>query len=430
MTLTIANGHALLNGKLERKNVVIDEGKIIRIGSGSSSGETINAEGKVILPGLIDVHVHLREPGFTHKENFRTGTMAAAAGGVTTFLDMPNTKPATTTMKLLQEKRELAKGKVAVNYGFYIGATTDNIEEVKKAAIAKLYLGSTTGNMLVTERNAIKNVLNSGKIVVVHAENDEMMKANEARYKKEDDAAIHAKIRNNEVESSAVKEAIAVAESCGSLKRLHLTHISAKESIDVIREAKKNNMKISCDATPHHLFLTYDELKKQGNFAKMNPALRSREDVEALWKAINNETVDCIATDHAPHTIEEKKAGYWEAPSGVPGLETMLPLLLDAVNKGRLTLAKVAELTAQNPARLFGIKNKGRLATGADADIVIVDMNKEKKVKNEELFTKCKWSPFNGWKLKGWPVTTIVNGEIAYNEGEANRVKAREVELS
>lgn len=427
MTLTIKNGQVLLNGKLEKKNVIIEGGKIIEIGSGGS-GETINATGKVILPGLIDVHVHLREPGFTHKEDFRTGTMAAAAGGVTTVLDMPNTKPATTTIKLLQEKKELAKEKAVVNYGFYIGATANNIEDVKKAAIVKIYLGSTTGNMLVTDKDAIKNVFSSGKIVVVHAENEELMKANEARYKKETDAYVHAKIRSNEVEFTAVKEAIETAGCCSSLKRLHLTHISTKESMQLVKEAKKK-LTVSCDVTPHHLFLTYDELKKQGNFAKMNPALRSKEDVDALWKAISDGTVDFIVSEHAPHTIEEKKTGYWEAPSGVPGIETMLPLLLDAVNKGRLTLQQLARLTSENPARLFGIRNKGKMEIGYDADVVLVDMNAEKKVKNDELFTKCKWSPFNGWKLKGWPVTTIVNGNIVYDGGKINGIKAKEVEF-
>ncbi len=427
MTLTIKNGQVLLNGKLEKKNVIIEGGKIIEIDSGSS-GETINATGRIILPGLIDIHAHLREPGMTWKEDFRTGTMAAAAGGVTTVLDMPNTKPATTTIRLLREKKELAKEKAVVNYGFYIGATEDNIEDVKKASIVKLYLGSTTGNMLVTDKGAIKNVFSSGKIVAVHAENEEMMKANEARYKKENDAFVHAKIRSNEVEFTAVKDAIEVAGGCSSLRRLHLTHISTKESIQMVKEAKKK-LTLSCDVTPHHLFLTYDELKKQGNFAKMNPALRSKGDVDALWKAISDGTVDCIVSEHAPHTIEEKKVGYWEAPSGVPGIETMQPLLLDAVNKGRLTLQRLAELTAANPARLFGIKNKGKMEVGFDADIVIVDMNAEKKVKNEELFTKCKWSPFNGWKLKGWPVTTIVNGNVVYDEGGINGTKAREVEF-
>ncbi len=426
MTLTIANGHVLINGKLERKNVVIEEGKIIGIGSGSS-GETINAEGKIILPGLIDIHVHLRDPGYTHKEDFRTGTMAAAAGGVTTVLDMPSNMPPITTVKLLQEKRVAVREKAVVNYGLYMAAA-DNVEETKKArnvAGVKLYYGATTA-MKRTSKEEIAKHFSSGRRIVVHAEDDDMIERNAEKYKSENDPSIHAKIHSSETETAAVNDCIKIAKSGANAKMLHFTHTSTAGSIKAIKKAK-DSIPISCDVTPHHLFLTSDELKKQGNFAKMNPALRSKEDVNALWKAINDGTVDCIATDHAPHTKEEKEADYWEAPSGVPGLETMLPLLLDAVNKGRMTLQQLARLTSENPARLFGIKNKGRIAIGADADLVIVDMNKEEKVKNEELFTKCKWSPFNGWKLKGRPVTTIVKGNIVYDDGEINGINGTEV---
>ena len=357
--------------------------------------------------------------------------MAAAAGGVTTVFEMPNTNPATTTAELLQKKRGLMKKKAVVNYGFYMGATADNINEIKRAeniAGVKLYTGSSTGDLLVTDANAIRDIFSSGKTIVVHAEDESLMQRNAEEHKNENDAEVHAKIRSGEVEAKAVREAVEIALTAANLKRLHFTHISAKESIEIIREAKKK-IRSSCDVTPHHLFLTQEELKKQGNFAKMNPALRSSEDVDALWKAINSGVVDCIATDHAPHKKKEKETDYMEAPSGVPGLETMLPLLLDAVNKKMLTLQQLVKLTSENPARLFGIKNKVNLAVGADADLVIVDMNMEKEVENKKLFTKCKWSPFAGWKLKGWPTTTIVNGNVVYNEGKINNVKGKEVEF-
>ncbi|MAG15946.1 dihydroorotase [Candidatus Woesearchaeota archaeon] len=428
MTLSILKGKVLVKGKLENRNILIEDGKIIEVTEDTvSSNDKINAEGKIILPGLIDCHVHLREPGLTQKEDFKTGSMAAAAGGVTSVFEMPNTNPATTTLQLLQEKKELAK-KSIVNYGLYMGATTDNIEEIKKAeniAGVKLYMGSSTGNLLVTDKEAIKNVFDSGKTVVVHAEDEELMNKNAEHYKDEKDPVIHAKIRSNEVEATAIKSAVLMVGN----NKVHFTHTSTKESMEIIKEAKKNNSNISCDVTPHHLFLTYEELKTQRNFAKMNPALRNKEDVEALWKAIDEGIVDCIATDHAGHTKDEKEADYWEAPSGVPGLETMLPLLLDAVNKGRITLEKVTELTSINPAKIFGVKNKGKIEKGYDADLVIVDMNMEKEIKNEELFTKCGWSPFNGWKLKGWPVTTIVNGNIVFDDGEISEANGKEVEF-
>src|SRR3989338_8842614 len=433
MTLAIVNGKVMVNGKLEDKNILIENGKITKITADKiSSSDRLDASGKIVLPGLIDVHVHLREPGLTQKEDFKTGTMAAAAGGVTTVLEMPNTKPATTTVKLLQEKRGMAKSKAVVNYGFYIGATADNIDEIRNAeniAGVKVYMGSSTGNLLVTDKKAIKNLFSSGKRGGVHAEDEELMKKNAAKYKDENNPAVHAKIRSSEVEAAAVKNAANILSSCKNANRIHFTHTSTKQAMEIIKSAKKNSSNISCDVTPHHLFLTYEELKKQGNFAKMNPALRSREDVEALWKAINSGVVDCIATDHAPHKKKEKETDYMEAPSGVPGLETMLPLLLDAVNKKMLTLQQLVKLTSENPARLFGIKNKVNLAVGADADLVIVDMNMEKEVENKKLFTKCKWSPFAGWKLKGWPTTTIVNGNVVYNEGKINNVKGKEVEF-
>jgi dihydroorotase len=422
MSLSIINGKVMINGKLESKNILVEDGKIKDIGD-SSDGEVLNAEGRIILPGLIDCHVHLREPGLTNKEDFLTGTKAAAAGGVTTILEMPNTVPPTTTVKNLKQKKKRAQ-KAIVNYGIYMGALGDNADEIKKAtniAGVKLYMGASTGNMVVTDKKTIKELFSSGRMIVVHAEDELLMQKNSEEYKNSKDASVHVKIRTNETETKAVKEALEIAGD----ERVHITHVSTKESVELLRKSNA-----SCDVTPHHLFLTEKELEKQGNFAKMNPPLRSFEDVEALWQGINEGVINCVATDHAPHLKEEKKADYWKAPAGVPGLETMLPLLLDAVNKGKIKLKKVAELTSFNPAKLFGIKNKGKIEIGMDADLVIVDMEKEKEVKNEELFTKCKWSPFNGWKLKGWPVTTIVNGQIVYNEGKISDLKGREVEFN
>src|SRR3989338_3434641 len=278
MTLAIVNGKVMVNGKLEDKNILIENGKITKITADKiSSSDRLDASGKIVLPGLIDVHVHLREPGITQKEDFKTGTMAAAAGGVTTVFEMPNTNPATTTAELLQKKRGLMKKKAVVNYGFYMGATADNINEIKRAeniAGVKLYTGSSTGDLLVTDANAIRDILSSGKTIVVHAEDESLMQRNAEEHKDENDAEVHAKIRSGEVEAKAVREAVEIALTAANLKRLHFTHISAKESIEIIREAKKK-IRSSCDVTPHHLFLTQEELKKQGNFAKMNPALRS-----------------------------------------------------------------------------------------------------------------------------------------------------------
>ena len=424
MNLSIENGTAMIGGRLVRANIGIEEGRIARITDKPCKGEKIDASGKIILPGLIDIHVHLREPGLEGKEDISTGTKAAAAGGVTTIFEMPNTSPATTTVRLLEEKRSLMREKAVVNYGLYIGATEDNIGEIKKAenvAGVKLYMGSSTGDLLVTGEEAIRNIFNSGKKAVIHAEDEEMMKKNAEAHREESDPHVHSMIRDDSVEASAVRRA---AEIASSPEKLHFTHVSSRKGIDLIKKAGS-----TCDVTPHHLFLTEEALRKQGNLAKMNPALKSSDDASALWEGVMSGAVSCIATDHAGHTMEEKSSGYWDAPSGVPGLETMLPLLLDAVNRNKLSLEQLARLTSESPARIFGARNKGRIEEGCDADVVIVDMNKEKEVRNGELFTKCGWSPFNGWKLKGWPVTTIVNGKVAFENGAVNGIKGTEVEF-
>lgn len=420
--LLIKNCKVLINGEFLERNILIDDdkGKIAKIAVAAelkTADEVIEASGKYALPGLIDIHVHFREPGMTHKEDFLTGSRAAAAGGVTTVFDMPNTKPATTTVALLNEKRKIAAAKCLVNYGLYLGATINNINEVKKARNipgVKLYMGSTTGDMAMTDKENIREFFHSGRKIVVHAEDEELMKKNAEKFKGQNEPYIHAKIRGNEVAVAALKEAVAIGGN------IHITHSSTREEMKLIK-AKG----LSCDVTPHHLFLTADELKKQGNYVKMNPPLRSREDVEALWQAVNDGTVTCVATDHAPHTTEEKETDYWDAPPGVPGVQTMLPLLLDAVNKKRLSLQQLIKLTSENPAALFGVKNKGKIAIAADADITLVDLTEEKTIKNGDQLSKCGWTPFDGWKVKGSVAATLVNGKTIYKDGQIINEKTK-----
>ncbi len=393
---------------LERSILIGDDGRIEKVAASGlkTADEAIDAAGKYALPGAIDIHVHFREPGMTQKEDFLTGSRAAAAGGVTTIFDMPNTKPATTTVALLEEKRKAAAAKCMVNYGLYMGAAANNIDEIKKAKNipgVKLYMGSTTGDLVVTDKEMVRRFFHCGRKVVVHAEDEVLMKINTERFRGQNNPEIHAKIRSGEVAVAAVKDAISIGGN------IHITHSSTKEEMKMIK-AKG----VTCDVTPHHLFLTNDELKRQGNYAKMNPPLRSREDVEALWNAVNDGTVSCIATDHAPHTPEEKEKGYWEAPSGVPGVQTMMPLLLDAVNKNRLTLRHLIRLTSENPARLFGMSGKGIIAAGMDADIALIDLREEKTIKNDDMLSRCGWTPFDGWKARGAVAATIVNGNLIY----------------
>jgi dihydroorotase len=366
-------------------DILIENGKIAKIGK-LEGKDAIDVEKRHVLPGLIDPHVHFREPGLTHKEDFLTGSMAAAAGGITTFLDMPNTVPPTTTIELLEEKRKLAR-KSVVNYGFHFGASVDgNIDEIRKAkniASTKLFMNVTTGKMLITDDKLLKEVFASSKIVSVHAEGE------------------------------MVNKAIRLAKETGT--RLYLCHISAADELEAIREMK--TPKIYSEATPHHLFLSSQD--GLDAFTKMKPELKSLPDQEALFDATATGLISTIGTDHAPHTIGEKMSPGF--PFGVPGCETMLPLLLNAVNDERLTLQRVIELCCENPAVIFGIKDKGFIREGYDADLVIVDMDFVQEVSADRLFTKSKWSPFEGMNLKGWPVMTIVNGNIVFEDGQVSQ---------
>ena len=425
MSLAVENGLAVIGGQVLRRNIEIEDGKIKKISEEPSEcGEKIDASGKIILPGLIDIHVHLREPGLTHKEDITTGTSSALAGGVTSVFEMPNTDPPTTTLERLQEKRSLMEKKSLVNYGVYMGTDSENLEELRKAENipgVKIYMGSSTGSLLVTDENTIRDAMNSGHKTVIHAEDEDAIKANSEKFKDHNNPDIHSKIRTQEVEASAIARAVSISESP---EKLHFTHVSSKKGAELARKAGS-----TFDVTPHHLFLTEESLKTQGNFAKMNPSLKTGEDCASLWKAVLEDSNACIATDHAGHAREEKLEGYWTAPSGVAGLETMLPLLLNAANEKKISLARIVQLTSENPARIFGVKNKGRIKEGFDADLVLVDMEKEKTVQNRDLFTKCRSSPFSGWKLKGWPFATVVNGRVGFLDGSVKKSQGKEIEF-
>ena len=392
MTLLIKNGKVYQNNILIKKNIFIKDNKITKITNQElKADDIVDAKNKIIIPGLIDGHVHFRDPGQTHKEDFLTGSMAAAAGGITTVQDMPNTDPPTTNLQRLDEKRKRAK-KSMVNYGFHFGSTLDNISEIKNVkniASVKIYMDYTTGDLKIDDLNILKKIFSSGKMISIHAENENIVNAvNLAKETKTD---------------------------------FYLCHVSSKEELNYAK--RENNVYI--EVCPHHLFLTSKDLNKMGAFGEMKPGLKTIEDGKALWRGIYNGIVDTIATDHAPHTKEEKYEPNY--PYGVPGCETMLPLLLHALNNKKIELKKIIQLCCENPAKIFKIKGKGHIKEGFDADLTIIDLNLEKEVKNNELFTKCKWSPFDGWKLKGWPVTTIVNGNIIFNNGKINNMMASEV---
>jgi len=388
----LKNCKILENGELVKRHLLLEDHKIAYIADEIiTADEVIDIKENIVIPGLIDSHVHFREPGLTHKEDFLSGSIAAAKGGVTTILDMPNTLPPTTTIQNLQEKRKLA-AKSIVNYGFHFGSTFDNINEIKSAkniASVKIFMNYSTGNLRIENPETVENIMKVAKLCTIHAEQEQLTKAIE----------IASKLN----------------------KKFYACHISLESEI---KEIRKNRKYVYCEVTPHHLFLTEKDKEKLGKLGDVKPSLKTEKDQEALWKALQSGIVDTIATDHAPHQKEEKLN---EERSGLPGIETMLPLLLDAVNKKKLTLQQVIDLTSKNPAKIFKIKNKGAIKESYDADLVVIDMNLEKEVKADELLSKTKWSPFEGKVLKGWPIITIVRGNIVYDKGNIFEIKAEEV---
>lgn len=413
--MLLKNGLVMTPSGLQKLDVFVQDGKISALAQGESGAEVIDCTGLHVLPGVIDMHVHCREPGLTLKEDFESASRAAAAGGVTTMFDMPNTLPPTVSVQALEEKRELASRHAIVNIGLYAGLTNTNVSEIQRMEHivgVKVFLAKSTGGLVVTDMNELEKLFAWGKLpVVVHAEDERCVEKYQAACADLSRTDRHSLARPTECAFDAVRRVLHLAKKYEA--RVHITHVTSAEELEEIRKFKTD--KVTCDVTPHHLFLDVHAYDEQGNRVKVNPPLRSREDREALWGALDEGLIDMIGTDHAPHLLEEKDAErYEDVPAGVPGLETMLPLLLESVNRGRLTLERVVEMVSARPAQVFGQTGKGRIEVGADADITVVDMRMEKEVRNEDLLTKCKWSPFAGMKLHGWPVLTIVGGKVVW----------------
>lgn len=367
----------------------------------------------ITLPGLVDPHVHFRVPGGEHKENWITGARTALAGGFTTVIDMPNNNPAITNHAALAQKNkiideQLRQAGIPLRRYFYLGATADNLDEFVKTREEiigiKLFMGASTGNLLVDRREnqekIFKRAAELNLLVAVHAEDEEEIQKQKDKIKNPT-IADHSKIRSRIAAVKAVAQTIELAKKYNT--RLYICHVGTAEETKIIKEAKKQGIKIYAEVTPHHLFLDESAYKKLGTLAQMNPPLRTAADCAALWQGINDGTIDTIGSDHAPHTLEEKSQQYPASPSGVPGIETTLPLLLTAYHKGKISLEKIIELTHDNPQKIFNLLKNN--------DQIIVNMNLEKEVKNANLKTKCGWSPFVGWKLIGWPIAVTINNK-------------------
>lgn len=388
----------------------------------------IDATGLTLLPGVIDPQVHFREPGLEYKEDLRTASHACAAGGVTSFLEMPNTKPLTTTQAMLQDKLDRAASKSVVNYGFFIGATAEGLPDLLTANPVcgiKIFMGSMHGPLLVEEEPVLDRIFamgqqpdqpGYGRLIAVHAEHQARIQQRREQFAGITDPAVHSQIQDNQAALEATQLALKLARK--HRRRLHILHMSTGEEANLMRQEKP--AWVTCEVTPQHLLMDTGAYAKIGTFAQMNPPLRSPDDCAILWQALLDGVIDFIATDHAPHTLDEKAQAYPNSPSGMPGVQTSLPLMLTQAAAGRCTVAQVVQWMSTNVAKGYGIPNKGAIAPGFDADLVLVDLDTHRPVLREEMLSKCGWSPFEGWNLTGWPVYTIVGGQVAYENGQVN----------
>ena len=415
--IILPDGDFMVGDLLTRHNQIVEVAPEI---SPTTTVTEIDAQGLTLLPGVIDPQVHFREPGLEHKEDLFTASCACAKGGVTSFLEMPNTRPLTTTQPALDDKLQRASQKCLVNYGFFIGATTENLPDLLSANPTpgiKIFMGSMHGQLLMDQEEALEAIFAQGsRLIAVHAEDQARINQRRQEFAGIHDPAIHSQIQDNQAALLATQRALNLSHKYQ--RRLHILHMSTAEEAELLRQDKPSW--VTAEVTPQHLLLNTSAYETIGTLAQMNPPLRSPHDNQVLWQALRDGVIDFIATDHAPHTLAEKAQEYPHTPSGMPGVETSLPLMLTAAMNGQCTVSQVVKWMSQAVAVAYGIPNKGAIAPGYDADLVLVDLNTYRPVRREELLTKCRWSPFEGWNLTGWPVTTIVGGRIVYDQGQVN----------
>ncbi|MFD1292957.1 dihydroorotase [Lutibacter holmesii] len=434
MGLTLIKNAKIVNeGTILEGDVLIDGEYIVdidtSISSKSADTKIIDAEGKYLLPGAIDDQVHFREPGLTRKATIETESRAAIAGGITSFIEMPNTVPQATTQELLEQKFEIAAQTSYANYSFMFGGTNDNLEELmktnpKNVAGIKLFLGSSTGDMLVDNQEVLEKIFSSTKMLIaVHCEDEATIKANLESYLEQygEDIPIekHPKIRSERACYLSSSKAIELAKKTGA--RLHVFHLStAKETELFTNKIPLEQKQITAEVCVHHLWFDESDYKEKGTYIKWNPAVKTAEDKEGLWKALLDDRIDVIATDHAPHTKEEKKQVYTKAPSGGPLVQHALPALLKAHRKGKISIEKIVEKMAHNPAKIFHIEKRGFIKKGFYADLVLVDIASPWTVTKENILYKCGWSPFEGTTFYSKITHTFVNGNLMYKLGKFN----------
>lgn len=430
--MIIKNGTIFNEGKRFVADILIENNRITTIEPNIEAlpnTQVIDATGKWILPGVIDDQVHFREPGLTHKGSIETESRAAIAGGVTSFIEQPNTVPNAVTQELLEEKYQIAAQSSFANYSFMMGGTNDNLDEVLKTnprnvAGIKLFLGSSTGNMLVDNQEVLEKIFSSTKMLIaVHCEDEQTIKQNLQMaidtYGENIPVDQHPIIRSAEACYISSSKAVELAKKTGA--RLHVFHISTgKETELFTNDIPLKDKKITAEVCVHHLYFSDEDYAKKGNFIKWNPAVKTAQDRALLWKALLDDRIDVIATDHAPHTLEEKSQQYLQAPSGGPLVQHSLLVLLDFAKKGKLSVEKVVEKMCHNPAVVFQIESRGYIKEGYFADLVIVDPNQDTKVSKDNLVYKCGWSPLEGETLQAAIEKTIVNGHVVFDNGNFN----------
>jgi dihydroorotase len=401
--------------EIVQTSIGIRDGRIAALGDNLAprAERTINAVGLHVLPGVIDTQVHFREPGLEHKEDLQTGTRAAVLGGVTAIFEMPNTKPPTTSRQTLEDKLTRAKGRCWSDYAFFIGATAANIDDLADLESlpgccgVKVFMGSSTGSLLVSADEQIREVFAKGRRrVAVHAEDEDRLIERLPLLEGRDDPRLHPFWRDELVALRATQRVLRLAKETG--RSVHVLHVTTAEEMELLRQ---NPGVVTVETCPQHLTLVApDCYERLGTLAQMNPPIREARHREALWRAVLDGTVTVLGSDHAPHTREEKQKPYPQSPSGMPGVQTLLPLMLDHVNHGRLSLLRLVELTSRNPARIYGIRHKGEIKIGFDADLTLVDMSATREITNQWIASRCGWTPFAGMRVKGWPIATIVRG--------------------
>ncbi len=420
--LVLKNGNVFSVGGLVDADVGVRSGKIAALGSiTGSSAQTIDCKGLTVLPGMIDSQVHFREPGPVHKEDLESGSRAAALGGITAFFEMPNTNPLTIDEQAFNDKLDRAKGRSWTDYAFYMGGSAANadrlseLENMPGCCGVKIFMGASTGDLLSADDDTIRRILQNGKrVVAVHAEDNNRLNERKPIAEEGADVSLHPEWRDVEVCRRATERVLRIAREAG--RRIHVLHITTGLEMALLAENKDI---ASVEALPQHLtFAAPDCYAEMGARAQMNPPIRDADQRDALWKALAAGVVDIIGSDHAPHTLDEKAQPYPNSPSGMPGVQTLVPVMLNHVAAGRLTLERLVDLCAYGPARIFRIAAKGRIALGYSADFTLVDLNRTETITDAWSASKSGWTPYDGMKVTGWPVGTIIRGNIVMQDGE------------